>query len=338
MAAYPEPIHESHPASHPSTSAHIPPHINGHKRRTTLEFTNGDLLPISDRNSWYYPSLGHDSDEEELGVGLPEGNWGHKNTKGARWVRRGKITPWGPEMEDWEAEERARKRIKLLLPQERRSPSPPTLPHLARTPSPPLVSPYPIPNSHHLNYTSFVLDKSITHTFRSSLLDELENATNGLIEGETAMKRALGRLWQVMSEDPDTKSIGDASMVPKREDVEDDEDDEMDDQARRVARAPDLIPPTHKIFLTSYPPDAIPDAESSQYATPEAQLAALEKNLATLRDLQDDQREYAERLAEIRDGIGEVRAQRNVIWNVVRERAILELREAAMATADVSGP
>jgi len=63
---------------------------------------SGDLLPISDRNSWYYPSLGHDSDEEELGVGLPEGNWGHKNTKGARWVRRGKITPWGPEMEDWE--------------------------------------------------------------------------------------------------------------------------------------------------------------------------------------------------------------------------------------------
>lgn len=63
---------------------------------------SGDLLPLSDRNAWYYPSLGHDSDEEELGVGLPEGNWGHKNTKGARWVRRGKITPWGPEMEDWE--------------------------------------------------------------------------------------------------------------------------------------------------------------------------------------------------------------------------------------------
>jgi len=67
-----------------------------------LNPNSGDLLPLSDRNAWYYPSLGHDSDEEELGVGLPEGNWGHKNTKGARWVRRGKITPWGPEMEDWE--------------------------------------------------------------------------------------------------------------------------------------------------------------------------------------------------------------------------------------------
>ena len=60
------------------------------------------MLPLSDRNAWYYPSLGHDSDEEDLSVGHPEGNWGHKNTKSARWVRRGKINAWGPEMEDWE--------------------------------------------------------------------------------------------------------------------------------------------------------------------------------------------------------------------------------------------
>ncbi|KDR84808.1 hypothetical protein GALMADRAFT_52754 [Galerina marginata CBS 339.88] len=296
---------------------------------------SGDLLPLSDRNAWYYPSLGHESDEEELGVGLPEGNWGHKHTKGARWVRRGKITAWGPEMEDWEAEERARKRIKLLLPQERRSPSPPTLQHLARTPSPPLVSPYPAPNSHHMNYTSFVLDKSITHTFRSSLVDELEHATNGLIEGEAAMKRALGRLWQVMSEEPE-KRTGDASVVPKRED-EDEEPDELDDQARRVARAPDLIPTTHKIFLLSYPSEAQPDHDASHFAVPETQLNTLEKNLATLRELQDDGREYVERLQEIREGLGDVRAQRTVIWNLVRERAVKELQEAAFATAGVAG-
>jgi len=152
------------------------------------------------------------------------------------------------------------------------------------------------------------------------------------------MKRALGRLWQVMSEDPDTSSLGGSSMVPKREDVEDDDQDDMDDQARRVARAPDLIPPTHKIFLTSYPPDMTSNEDSSQLLNPETQLATLEKNLAMLRDLQDDGREYAERLAEIRDGLGEVRAQRNVIWNLVRERAVLELRGAALATAETAGP
>ena len=64
--------------------------------------TSGDLLALSDQNIWYYPMHGHDSDEEELPVALPQGNWGHKNAKGGRWVRRGKITAWGPEMEDWE--------------------------------------------------------------------------------------------------------------------------------------------------------------------------------------------------------------------------------------------
>ncbi|CAA7258801.1 unnamed protein product [Cyclocybe aegerita] len=327
--SYPEAVHQGLSGSRPSTSHHIPPHLNGHKRRATLEYPNGDLLPLSDRNAWYYPTPGHLSDEEESGVGLTEGNWGQKHTKAARWARRGKITVWGPEMEDWEAEERARKRIKMLLPQERRSPSPPTLPHLARSPSPPLVSPYPPPVSQHMSYTSFVMDKSVTHTFRSTLLDELEQSTNGLVEGEATLKQALGRLWQVMSEYSEKKKEI-ASVVPKRED-DDAEPDELDDRARRVARAPDLTPCAHKIFL-SYPSGGPPNHDPSHFATPETQLTTLEKNLAMLRELQDDGREYVERLQEIRDGLGDVRAQRNIIWNLVRERAVKELQEAAHAT------
>lgn len=145
------------------------------------------------------------------------------------------------------------------------------------------------------------------------------------------MKRALGRLWQVMNEDPD-KRPGNASLVPKREDEEDDPDD-LDYQARRVARAPDLIPPTHKLFLRPFTSDPIPNDEPS----PEAQFNTLEKNLATLRELQDDGREYVERLVEIREGLGEVRAQRKVVWNLVRERAVKELQEAAFATAGSAG-
>jgi len=61
------------------------------------------LLPLGDQNSWYYPSHGYDSTEEDLHVGSEVGNWGNKTIKGARWVRRGKITPWGPGMDDWEA-------------------------------------------------------------------------------------------------------------------------------------------------------------------------------------------------------------------------------------------
>lgn len=266
---------------------------------------------------------------------VPAGSAEAKSTLGDRKWRTGRYVLFLRAQEHAiiapQAEERARKRIKLLLPQERRSPSPPTLPHLARTPSPPLVSPYPAPNLHHTSYASFVLYKSITHTFRSSLLDELEHATNGLIEGEATVKRALGRLWQVMSEDPDMKT-GEAPMVPKREDA-DDEPDELDDQARRLARAPDLTPATHKLFLLSYPSEAPPNHDPSHFTVPETQLNTLEKNLATLRELKDDGREYVERLQEIREGLGDARAQRNVIWNTVRERAVRELQEAAFAHA-----
>lgn len=174
------------------------------------------------------------------------------------------------------------------------------------------------------------MDKAVTHTFRSSLLDELEHATNGLIEGETMMKRALGKLWHVMSEDPDRRN-GEVSLVPKREEEELDTED-PDDRNRRLARAPDLTPTIHKLFLLSYPSSGPPVFEPSHFASPEMQLESLEKSLATLRELQDDGREYAERLQEIREGLGEVRAQRDCIWDMVRERVVMEMQDAAFSS------
>lgn len=172
------------------------------------------------------------------------------------------------------------------------------------------------------------MDKSITHTFRSGLIDELEQATNGLIEGEVSLKRALGRLWQVMYENS-MKKKGDELVVPKRED---EDDTDGDGQIRRIGRAPDMIPPTHRIFLSPYPSVVPANADLSHFAGPESRLSSLEKNLAILRELQDDGREYTERLEEIREGLGDVRAQRDVTWNMVRERAVNELQEAAVST------
>ncbi|ESK98481.1 hypothetical protein Moror_231 [Moniliophthora roreri MCA 2997] len=289
------------------------------------------LLPLSDQNMWYYPSHGYDSDEDVEPVS-PRGNWGNKHIPEARWARSGKITPWGPSMDDWEAEERSRKRIKLLLPNRRRSPSPPTLPHLSRSPSPPLVAPYP-QSSPHLSYSSFVMDKAVTHTFRSRLLDELEHATNGLIEGEATMRRALGRLWQVMSEDPDQRST-DPQVIPKREDEDGDPTAQDERTNTRVANAPDLTPPIHKLFLVStYTNNNSIYGEQSHFTSPPQQQENLERAMAALRDLQDDGREYVERLQEIREGLGDVRAHRNGIWDMVRERAVQELQDAAFAAS-----
>ncbi|PFH49213.1 hypothetical protein AMATHDRAFT_63591 [Amanita thiersii Skay4041] len=327
-----------------STDMSVPPTFDadydewfyGSKRRPPGQEQYTDDLPpppLSDRNSWYYPSHGHDSDEDEARVGTKLGNWGRKSARGARWVRRGKLAAWGPSMEDWEAEERARKRMRLLLPQERRSASPPTLPHLSRSPSPPVTAPYPPPIIQHPSYSSFVMDRSVTHTFRSKLLDELENATNGLIEGEATMKRALGRLWEVINEDPD-RSLKSYSVVPKREDDEEEDESEEQRRERRIARAPDLTPIVHKLFLTPYSNGTVPGFEPSHFAPPDLQFSTLEKALASLRELQDDGREYVERLQEIREGLGDIRAQRNGIWDLVRERAIKELQDTAVATAE----
>lgn len=173
------------------------------------------------------------------------------------------------------------------------------------------------------------MDKAVIHTFRSKLLDELEQATNGLIEGEATMRRALGRLWQVIDEDSDT-GTGEIALVPKREEV-DSESENQDDGTSMFGRVPDLAPPTHRVFLLSYPNGGTEPFEQTHFASPEMQLDSLEKSLATLRELQDDGREYVERLQEIREGLGDVRAQRNGIWEVVRERGVKELRDVALS-------
>ena len=212
----------------------------------------------------------------------------------------------------------------MLLPQERRSPSPPTLPHLSRSPSPPLMSPYSPPTSVHLSYSSLVLDKSVIFTFRSKLLNELEHATNGLIEGEATLRHALGRLWQVMSEDPDRKETR-THIITK---VEDDDEDagEQNDHIKRIDRAPDLTPTTHKIFINNA---SNLTAHGSHLNQPEIQLESLQKSIL-LRELHDNGREYVERLQEIREVLGDIRAQRNTMWNTVRERAVKELQDVAV--------
>ncbi|KAF8140021.1 hypothetical protein EV363DRAFT_1392942 [Boletus edulis] len=269
---------------------------------------------LNDHNAWYYPSQGFDPETESLNISVSGGNWGKKTMKGCRWVRRGKIAAWGPNMDEWEAEDRARQRIRNLLPIERRSPSPPRLPHL-RSPSPPLVAPYPPPVTQHYNFTTFVMDNSVTHSFRSNLLDELEHATNSLIEGEAIMKRALGRLWQVINEDTSRRHPVE-EVIPKREEAD----------------GTILVPNAHKLFL-SCAHDGPPVLDPSHFASPQMQQDTLEKSLATLRELQDDDREYVERLEEIREGLGDVRFQRNIVWETIREKAIKEMQDAAFNAA-----
>lgn len=131
-----------------------------------------------------------------------------------------------------------------------------------------------------------------------------------------------------MNEDPD-EIEGGTSLVPKREDEEGDDHD-VDS---RLARAPDLTPVAHKLFLS---PDQESIFENTHFSRADMQRDTLEKSLATLHELQDDGREYVERLEEIREGLGDARTQRDGVWELVRKKAIQELHEVASAAAAVS--
>ena len=171
------------------------------------------------------------------------------------------------------------------------------------------------------------------------MLTDLERATCGLIEGEASLRRAMGRLWEVLSDDID-RQVNDrpqnarSATVPKQEDIEEreglsDRDDSMDGD--RPSTAPVLASNLRKIFIKTHADGVLPHRVLPAIYEPMATTIAqqqedmLEKGLATLRELQEDGREYVERLDEIREGLGGVKSQKQALWTVVRECALKEM-------------
>ena len=155
-----------------------------------------------------------------------------------------------------------------------RSLSSPGLSHL-RSPSPPLDVSYARASGvgggpgTHGSYAAFVLDPAMAHSFRTHLLAELQATAENLAQGETTLTRALGRLWKVLSEEEHSADVDES--VPKREDG-DEEDVEMDERSRRLARAPDVAPVVHKLFLNPFPNGASL-IEQSQFGSPQIEIA-----------------------------------------------------------------
>ncbi|KZT40115.1 hypothetical protein SISSUDRAFT_983781 [Sistotremastrum suecicum HHB10207 ss-3] len=268
--------------------------------------------------------LVYSSDDEELSVGNPRGNWGNKLVKGAQWVRRGKIVAWSPGRDDAEMEDLVRSRVKKMLPRPDRSPSPPLLPHL-RSPSPPLVAMHPSLSPQNRSYTSFIMDQSVQHSFRSPLLEDLEKATESLIEGEAALRRSLGRLWQLLSE-PEPSQAETTSMQ-----VDGESTPPIQDEQAMMDQTLEFTEPVSK-FIVPPANEILEQAERLQNL--QKQNEVIEKNLNTLRDLQDDSREYVERLEEIRESLGGIQCQRTALWNVLREKALAEMQDTSAVVVE----
>ncbi|KAG8927368.1 hypothetical protein FRC02_008251 [Tulasnella sp. 418] len=297
------------------------------KKRPATMTTEASLLPVDDRNEWYYPSAPRPSrivdDEEEdiLPIGTSMGNWGNKLIKGARWVRHGKAVEWGSGRIEWEMEERARKRLKRFMPNQEPPSSPPlpTLPHL-RSPTPPLIAPYSVPIDTHHSFTSFVLDPSVQHTYRSSNIRELERTATELIEGEGALRMAIGALWRAMEGDRGLGAyeVERTGRSPSDRDSNGDMDVDLrkDDENASSTRASSLFISPHLIPV---------GPEGAVMLPPKSQMESFEWSLNVLRELADDSREYMERLEDIRDGLGVSRAMRKEVWTIAREQAVEEM-------------
>ncbi|KAG9011104.1 hypothetical protein FRB94_009247 [Tulasnella sp. JGI-2019a] len=338
------------------------------RKRPHILMTDASVVPADDKNEWYYPAAPRpsasgatDDDEAELLPGCSTGNWGKKHVKGARWVRRGKLADWGPSRAEWEAEERSRKRLKTLLPPKatrHRSPPLPVLPHL-RSPSPPLTAPYTLPPKAHTSYTSFILDHSVQHAYRNTTVQSLENTMTEFIEGEGALRMALGAFWRAMGSTSDLgttrksevssanggPSEGDSSEKSLKHSVEPTLDDDLgggDDDASMngSSGAPTKtneellvasLSPLRQMFVSTSPVEVGP--ENAPHATlhTASQHESLEWGIGILRDLADDAREYMARLEEVREECGKARAVRKEVWRIVREKALGEMEEEERA-------
>lgn len=169
------------------------------------------------------------------------------------------------------------------------------------------------------------------------MINDLEQATCTLIEGETQLRRAMGRLWQVLSDNADSRNKNGSSnevAITKQEDSDENENltsdqgSNIDSNQVMINHGPPY--PIHKLFL-NIPPlgngnsthaEAVSFDQAQRW---EHQEEILEKGLAVLRELQEDSREYVERLEEIREDLGLVRNQRQSVWTVVRERSLKEM-------------
>ena len=169
----------------------------------------------------------------------------------------------------------------------------------------------------------------MAHSFRTHLLEDLQQTTDNLIEGETALKRALGRLFVVLADEHSNNEEVKAGVPATNEEM-DEAERMMIERERRFTRlhSSDMSPPLDNLFLTPFPPNGTPAMfEPSHFGSPQMQLENLEKSIGALRELSDDSREYIERLAEIREDLGDVRRQRDLVWKKVRENALEELKE-----------
>lgn len=263
-------------------------------------------------------------------------------------------------------ENRARKRLRNLLPDQPAPDSPPlpTLPHL-REATPPLITPYALPPKAHHSYTSLLVDPSVQHTYTNTTVNSLQRTATEFIETEGALRIALGALWQAMAIDNGTppavsSGAGDASSSSQTVQSRHQSVDGGESLKHSADMAVDPLPaangdlrmvspssasapppkspeellvsslsPSRQLFISTSPVTVGQEGVPSATLPSASQLESYEWAIGMIRDLGDDTREYMERLNEVRELSGHAGAARKEVWRVIKEKALEEMDEEA---------
>ncbi|CAG7846231.1 SubName: Full=Uncharacterized protein {ECO:0000313/EMBL:CCA68835.1} [Serendipita indica DSM 11827] len=314
--------------------------VNPSRKRQRVD----EPIEPSDRQAWYYPGVARDEDADELAPGTANGNWGKKHLHGARFVRRGHMAAWGPTRAQYDVEDRARRRLRLILPEFTGEPieQDPILPHL-RSPSPPMTAPYTPAPIQHTSYTSSVFDPNVGASFRSNLLNSLERSASELIQSEIALTRALGRFWSALTESANRLSSEKRHAIMQEQEallaeqrqadsvppvapvypaIPDDRLVELDPFTTQDVTMRMFTLPTHMRLEYFHTPTGAPEIIS---VAPQHQVDLVKRSMLAIRELQEDSKECMERLEEIREMLGKVKGLRDAVWAIMRSRAILEM-------------
>jgi len=314
-------------------------------------------LAEPERNDAYYSRMYQPYDGGEV-IGETRAstsgdNWGKKLHNANRYMRKRRLGTEGVYTTDVQAEERARKRVKLLLPS--RSPSPPALlpPGYVEFHSPP-ASPHlpPTDLDPAPSLSSFLAAPGTRHSFDPMMLNNLSKMTRDLIKSEGEGNRSLGRLFFLLSEKASYKDL-DAPLAAENE-VEVESPNGMEGikeephtpavaqfsngvSSSRNGRSPSMaidsgpaLPPVYQDLFVTPGGVTLPDRErlgeaETYFPSAAHQAAAVNQWLTQIRGVYDDLREYLRQLDKVHVGIAKAQLGRKRVWAALRTEVAKEL-------------
>jgi len=162
------------------------------------------------------------------------------------------------------------------------------------------------------------------------MLGDINRAINNLIEGESAMKRAVGRLWQAvysMKKEEDTGGAAGSSDVQKTYPSPPHANGDVpgDGNPFRAQENGDTMDAVDETMQDTFEND---DFNSDEVPKLPSLPAFVSPGLiSAISELAGDSAEYVARLEEVREGLGFTLGQRDALWMTLREKALVEMHQ-----------